>query len=148
MELFHRTCCQIMLAEIALTSWDPKTSTLTTAKELAHEKTTADLMNASWFKDAFSDLDLDKSKGKKQPEPPPEALFDLDWDRLVMTIHERHMKQPTMKSPPPAKGNNKVVYLAYTDGEDFASSPDDDGLHVHINQGVDDASPPLVMRKA
>ena len=34
MELFHRTCCQIMLAEIAQTSWDPETGTLTTAKEL------------------------------------------------------------------------------------------------------------------
>jgi hypothetical protein len=96
-----------MLAEIAQTSWDPETGTLTTAKELAQKRTTADLMNASWFKDTFFDLDLDKSKGKKQPAPPPETLFDLDGDRLVTTIHEYHMKQPTLKSPPPAKRNNK-----------------------------------------
>jgi hypothetical protein len=34
-----------MLAEIAQTSWDPKTGTLTMVKELAQERTTADLMN-------------------------------------------------------------------------------------------------------
>ncbi len=33
MELFHRTCCQIMLIEIAQTSWDPETGTLTMAKD-------------------------------------------------------------------------------------------------------------------
>ena len=136
MELFHRIFWQIMLAEIA------QNSCLTMAKELAQERTTANLMNASWFKDAFSDLDLGKSKGKKQPAPPPGALFNLDGDRLDTTIHKHHMKQPTTKSPPLAKGNNKFVDLADTDSEDFASSPDDDGMHVHISQGVDGASPP------
>ncbi len=92
MELFHRTCCKIMLAEIAQTSWDPETGTLTMAKKLAQERTTADLVNASWFKDVFFDLDINNSKGKKQPAPPPEALFNLDGDRLVMTIHENHMQ--------------------------------------------------------
>jgi hypothetical protein len=141
MEVFHQTCCHIMLAEITQTFWDPETGTLTTAKKLAQERTTADLMNASWFKDTFSDLNINKSKGKKQPASPLEALFDLDGDRLVTTIHERHMKQPTMKSPPPAKGNNKFVDLADTDSEDSTSSPDDNGLHVHISQGLDDESP-------
>ncbi len=105
---------------------------------------TADLMNTSWFKfkDAFIDLDLDKSKGKKQPAPPPEALFELDWEQSVTTIHECHMQQTTTTSPPPAKGSNKFVDLADTDGEDSASSPNDGGPHVHTNQGVDGASPP------
>jgi hypothetical protein len=53
-----------MLAEISQTSLDSKTGTQTTAKELAQERMTADLMHASWFKDAFSDLDLDKSKAR------------------------------------------------------------------------------------
>jgi hypothetical protein len=94
---------------------------------------TADLMNASWFKDAFSDLDLDKSKGKRQPAPTPEALFDLDGEQLVMTIHERHMQRISTTSPHLAKGNNKFVDLADTDGEDSASSEDDDGCHVFIS---------------
>jgi hypothetical protein len=76
MEFFHQTCYQLMLAEISQTSWDPETCTLTTKRELAQEEMAADLLNASWFKDAFSDLDLHKSKGKRQPAPPPEALFD------------------------------------------------------------------------
>jgi hypothetical protein len=109
MELFHRTCCQIMLAEIAQTSWDPETGTLTAAKELAQERMTADLVNASWFKDAFSDLDINKSKGKKQPAPPMEALFNLDEDRSVTIIHEHHMQRPTTKSPPPAKGTISLL---------------------------------------
>ncbi len=42
-------------------------------KELAQDKTIADLEKAAWFKDAFSDLDLNQSsKGMKQPAPPPE----------------------------------------------------------------------------
>jgi hypothetical protein len=52
------------------------------------------------------------------------------------------MKQPTSNSPPLAKGNNKFVDLAYTDGENSASSPDDDGPHVHLSQQLDGASPP------
>jgi hypothetical protein len=47
MELFHQTCCQIMLAAIAQTAWDPETGTLTMTKELAQERTMADLVNAS-----------------------------------------------------------------------------------------------------
>jgi hypothetical protein len=114
MELFYQTCCQIMLAEISQTSWEPETSTLTTGKQLAQERTTAYLMNASWFKNTFFDLDLDKSKGKKQPAPPPEALFDLDGERLVMAIHQCHMQQTTRRSPHMAKGSNEFVSLADT----------------------------------
>jgi hypothetical protein len=141
MELFHQTFCLIMLAEISKTSWDSETGTLTMAKELAEERMTADLMNASWFENAFSDLDLNKSKGKKQPALPLEALFDLDGECLVTTIHERHMQRTTTMSPPPAKA---VISLLtwQTDGEDPASSPDDDGPHVHISHRVDGASPP------
>jgi hypothetical protein len=142
MELFHQTCCQIMLADFSQTSWYPETGTLTTAKDLAQERTTADLMNASWFKNAFSELDLDKSKGKKQQAPPPEALFDLDGEWLVTTIHKHHVQQTTTTGPPcPAKDSNKFVDLADTDGDDSAFSPDDNGPHVHISQGVDGASP-------
>jgi hypothetical protein len=80
MKLFYRACCRIMIADISKTAWDPKTSTLITETELAQDRTTTDLVNASWFKDAFSDLDLDKSKDKKQPVLSPEAPFDLDGD--------------------------------------------------------------------
>jgi hypothetical protein len=52
------------------------------------------------------------------------------------------MHQTTTMSPPLAKGSNKFVDLADTDGEDSASLSDDDGPHVHTSQGVDGASPP------
>ncbi len=99
-------------------------------------------MNASWFKDTYSDLDLDKSKGKKQPALPPEALFDLDGEQLVTTIHEHHMQRTTTTSPPPAKGNNKFAGLADTDRQDFTFSPDEDRPRICTSQGVDGASPP------
>jgi hypothetical protein len=41
MELFHRTCCQIMFAEILQTTWDLETDTLTVERELAQERRTA-----------------------------------------------------------------------------------------------------------
>ncbi len=34
------------------------------------------------------------------------------------------------------------LFTWQTDGKDFASSLDDDGLRVHTSQGVDGASPP------
>jgi hypothetical protein len=54
------------------------------------------------------------------------------------------MQCTTTTSSPPAKGNNKFAELADSDGEDSASSPDDDGPHVHISLGVDGASPPSI----
>jgi hypothetical protein len=67
LELFRQTCCQTMLLEMSSTIWDVETGTLTTAKELAQDKLTADLEKAAWFKDAFSNLDLNQSKDKKPP---------------------------------------------------------------------------------
>jgi hypothetical protein len=123
--------------------WDSDTGTLTTAKELAQDKTTADLEKAAWFKDAFSGLDLDKSKGTKQPATPLETLFDLDGERLIKTIHERHMHRTTTTtgSPPPKKGTRELVDMADSDDEDSASSSNDEGSHEHSNQGVDGSSP-------
>ncbi len=92
MELFRGSCCQTMISEIQSTSWDSETGSLTTAKELAQDKTITGLKKAAWFKDAFSDLNLNQSsKGTKQPAPPPEALFHLDGEWSIQTIHERHM---------------------------------------------------------
>jgi hypothetical protein len=132
-----------MIAKITLTHWDSDTGTLTTAKELAQDKTTADLEKAAWFKDAFSGLDLDKSKGTKQPAPPPKALFDLDGEGSIKTIHECHMHQSTTttESPPPKKGTRELVDMADLDDEDSASSSDDERSHKHSNQGVDKSSP-------
>ncbi len=113
------------------------------AKELAQDKTTADLEKATWFKDAFSGLDLDKSKGTKQPVPPLEALFDLDGERSIKTIHKHHMywTTTTTESPPPKKGTRELVDMADLDDEDSASSSDDKGSREHSNQGVDGSSP-------
>jgi hypothetical protein len=91
MELFRQSCCQTMIAEITSMHWDLETGALTMAKELAQDKTTADLEKAAWLKDAFSGLDLDKSRGKKQPAPPLEALINLDGEQSIKTIHERQM---------------------------------------------------------
>ncbi len=142
MEFFRQSCCQTMIAKITLPHWNSDRGTLTTAKELALDKTTADLEEAAWFKDAFSALDIDKSKGTRQPAPPPEALFDLDGKWSIKTIHEHHMHRitTTTGSPPPKKGTRELVDMAGLDNEDSASSPDDEGLHEHSNQGVDGSS--------
>jgi hypothetical protein len=144
MVLFRGTCCQTMISDIQSTSWDSETGTLTTAKELAQGKTIADLEKAAWFKDAFSDLDLNQSsKETKQPAPPLEALFDLDDERLIKTIHKCHMHRTTttMGSPPPKKGTRELGNMTDLEDEDSASSSDDEGSHAHSNHGVDGTSP-------
>jgi hypothetical protein len=145
LELFRQTCCQTttMFLEVSLTMWDVETGTLTTAKELAQYKSTADLKKAAWFKDAFFDLDLNQSKVKKPSALPPEALFDLDGERFIKTIHECHMNQTTTTagSPPPKTDNMELVNMANLDDEDSTSLSNEKGLHAHSNQGVDETSP-------
>jgi hypothetical protein len=125
-ESLKATCCQTKLVECEQCTWDKETRTLMTQKEKAQEKTDLDLENALWFKDAFSGLDLESGRGKKQQAPPPEALFYLDGERSIKTIHERHVAKATAGSPPPkekGKQHDETIGVGSSEDKDSASLP-------------------------
>jgi hypothetical protein len=109
--------------------WDPETGVLATQRETNKNQHLEELKKAAWFKDAFEGLRLDKKGRPKRPAPLPEALFNLDEDRSIKTIHLRNeqcLPSTGMTSPPQNTGNG-IVNLTTSDG-DSTSSSSDEGL--------------------
>jgi hypothetical protein len=103
MDLLKQSCCSTLFTEMGTCLWDPETGVLTTQRETNENQHLEELKKAVWFKDAFEDLRLDKKGRPKQPAPPPKALFNLDEDRSIKTIHlrnEQHLPSMGMASPP------------------------------------------------
>jgi hypothetical protein len=133
-ELFRRSCCPTMLAEAESCKWDADSGILTTPRETEENNNLAELEKAAWYKDAFADLGAAKKGGLK---PPPEALFNLDGDRSVKTIHHRNENRPAPAaggSTPPRKDKNEVVNMASSD-EESASSSSDEGSRSCAAEG-------------
>ncbi len=120
-----------------------------TAKELAQDKSTADLKKTTWFKDAFSNLDLNQSKVKKPPAPLPEALFDLGGEWSIKRIHKHHMNQTTTTawSPPPKTGSMELVNMANLDMRTLHLHPMKKGRTRIATKRLMKHPPPLVLKK-
>ena len=125
MELLKRSCDQSLLSEMSTCTWDPDTGVLTTQRESSENNNLEELEKAAWFKDAFADLGLDTNGSTKTLAPPPEALFNIDEDRSIKTIHNRNMdRQPLPGSPLPAKNGNGNVVWTLSDGDSASLSMD------------------------
>lgn len=125
MELLKRSCDQSLLAEMTTCSWDGETGILTTQRETRENNKLEELEKAAWFKDAFADLNLSKANNPKKLAPPPEALFNLDEERSVQTIHNRNLARLPSAGQPLRKTGNRNVDLTLSD-EDSASSSGDE----------------------
>ena len=72
-------------------------------------KNEEELEKASWFKDAFTGLGIAANGGAtKKHAPPPEALFDLDGDCSIKTIHQCNEAQPSNEGPPPPQRRARI----------------------------------------
>jgi hypothetical protein len=67
-------------------NWDSDTQTLTTPQEKKEDKGIDELKNAEWYKNAFDMHSLGKAT-KPTVNKDPEALFNLDANNSVKTIH-------------------------------------------------------------
>ncbi len=79
-----------------------------------------------WFKDAFAGLGIAANRGAtKKHAPPPEALFDLDGDCSIKTIHQCNKAQPSNAgTTPPKKGKNKeLIDISSEEESDKESAP-------------------------
>ncbi len=90
---------------------------LTTPKDKSTVSSETLMVQASWFKDAFADLNLTRKGKGRLPAPPPETLYNLAGDRLVKTVHDKNMvpSQGGFTSSP--KRTNETVNLAGSDEE-------------------------------
>ena len=116
-ELIHKSCCQTKAKEIHLCSWDSDTRTLLTPKDKSNTSPERLMVQASWFKDTFADLNLTKRGKGKLPAPPPECLYNLARDNSVGTIHDKNMA-PFQEG----KSSKDTVNLAGSDEESASSS--------------------------
>lgn len=75
-------------------TYDEKTRTLTSLKDDTQEKALEDFASAPWFNPKFNiNLVLNDKKKSNEDRPPPKLLFDLDGDRSLATIYDKHCKQ-------------------------------------------------------
>ena len=126
-----------MISKMAVCTWDPDSSTLTTARKADERKNLAELEKASWYKNAFEDIGTVK---RSNPKPPPELLFNLDEDHSIKTIHLRNKAQLSLKEggsqPLQKKSIDKVVQPTSSD-EESASSSSDEGSRSAAADGVE-----------
>ena len=100
------------------------------------------IAQASWFKDAFADLNIAKKGKGRLPAPPPESLFNLAADRSVKTIHDTPASTPKEgKKRPPNKNNSKAVNLTGSDEESAPSSGTSSAPHSANTMSKGDSPP-------
>ncbi len=86
MDLLRATCDATLVAEIKDCDWDLDTQTLTTPQEKKEDKGIDELENSKWYKNVFDLHSLGKAT-KPTANKDPEALFDLDANNSIKTIH-------------------------------------------------------------
>jgi hypothetical protein len=115
-----------MVSEINQCTWDSKTGTLVTKCKAESSKNEEELEKALWFNDTFVGLGIAANGGAtKKHAPPPEALFDLDGEPSIKTIHQHNKAQPSdAGTTPPKKGKNKeLIDISSEEASDKESAP-------------------------
>ena len=88
--LVKRSICPELCHGINLCEWNKETHVLTTPAD-KDEDAAQDIENAAWYKDEFGDHMKGGGKEKKQYAA-PEALYGLDDEHSVRTIHDKKGK--------------------------------------------------------
>ena len=88
--LLRTACCPTLVGTINQCSWDAETKSIMTPQQVAEEKRIAELEKAAWYKDEFGKHMVEKMKKLKKTYTDPEALYDLDGERSVKTLHARN----------------------------------------------------------
>ena len=122
-KLLTRACCPALIHEIYSCQWDKETNVLTTPGEEEKRENCADIESAAWYRDKVGEHMVDNEKKGKRQYAAPEALYNLDGEQSVKTIHERNDHR-YVGSPGAAtldlskKARKKVVYLEDSEDEE------------------------------
>ena len=142
----NATCDPTLVKEIPDCVWDSATQTLVTPREKKEDADIDDLEAVTWYKGAFDLRGLGKAM-KPAANKAPEALFDLDAEQSVTTIHNRHLAPtfnldyddddseglaPAANPRPATPPRSKLHTEAASDGssKDKASPPQDEEVGV------------------
>ena len=87
--LLKEACCPTLFASINHCQWDATTNTITTEEQAEDERRMAEFEKAAWYRDEFGKHMVSNLKKVKQYTD-PEALYDLDGERSVKTLHARN----------------------------------------------------------
>ena len=82
--------CPALMHKINSFRWDKETKVLTTSVEKEERENSADIESAAWYHDEVGEHMVDNKKKRKIQYAAAEALYDLDGDKSVKTIHERN----------------------------------------------------------
>ena len=119
MTLLREACCPTLVGSIKECTWDSKTKTITTAAQAAEEARLQEMEKAPWYRDEFGKNMIDKIK-KVKSYADAEALYALDGERSVKTLHARNDPQPS--APKKRKGEDLTADNALTSDLSAASS--------------------------
>ena len=103
MDLLRESCCPTLVGSIKECKWESATKTITTAAQAEEDARLREMENASWYRDEFGTNMLGKLKHKKSYAD-AEALYALDGDRSVKTLHARNDPKPS--APKKRKGDD------------------------------------------
>jgi hypothetical protein len=93
--LLKEACCPTLVASISACVWDSETNTISTPEQLAEDARMAEIEKAAWYKDEFGKHMVAGMK-KLKTYTDPEALYNLDGERSVRTLHARNDPKPTL----------------------------------------------------
>ena len=142
----NATCDPTLVKEIPDCVWDSATQTLVTPREKKEDADIDDLEAVTWYKGAFDLRGLGKAM-KPAANKAPEALFDLDAEQSITTIHNHHLVPtfnldddddsegrlaPAANPRPATPPRSKLHTEAASDGssKDKASPPQDEEVGV------------------
>jgi hypothetical protein len=140
MDLLRATCDATLVAEIKECDWDLDTQTLTTPQEKKEDKGIDKLQNAEWYKNMFNLQSLGKMT-KPTANKDPEALFDLDMNNSIKTIHNQHLK-PTFTLEFDEDDKSEAAAPAATARSATPPRKNPNKEATSINDLVAEASPP------
>ena len=89
-ELIREACCPSLVSKINECTWDAEKKSIITAEQAEEEARLLELENAAWYKDEFGKHMVDKMKQLKKSYTDAEALYKLDGERSVKTLHARN----------------------------------------------------------
>jgi hypothetical protein len=92
--LLREACCPTLMGTIKDCSWDKEKQSITTAAQAEEEARLKELENAAWYKDEFGPSLMTKVK-KLKSYSDAEALYALDGERLVKTLHASNDPKPS-----------------------------------------------------
>ena len=119
MELVREVCCPTLVGSIKECQWDSATRTITTAAQIEEDARMQEMEKAAWYQDEFGKNMLEKVR-KTKSYADAEALYALDGERSVKTLHARNDPKPS--APKKRKGDD-LVADSTLDSDLSASSP-------------------------